>query len=33
MNKTKENALLFMDNRVVTSKYTVITFLPKNLID
>jgi len=33
VNKIKQNSLAFCNNQITTSKYTVITFLPKNLID
>ena len=33
VNKTSKNTRLFIDNHIHTSKYTIITFLPKNLID
>jgi hypothetical protein len=33
INKTSKNTRLFCDNNIRTSKYTIITFLPKNLID
>jgi hypothetical protein len=33
LNKTTINSRLYCGNQIRTSKYTVITFLPKNLID
>ena len=33
VNKKKDNTKLFVGNQITTSKYTVVTFLPKNLID
>ena len=33
VNKKKDNAKLFVGNQITTSKYTVVSFLPKNLID
>jgi Phospholipid-translocating ATPase N-terminal len=33
INKIKQNSLAFCNNQITTSKYTVLTFLPKNLID
>jgi hypothetical protein len=33
VNEIEQNGKLFQLNKIVTSKYTVINFLPKNLID
>lgn len=33
VNEIEQNGKLFQLNKIVTSKYTVFNFLPKNLID
>jgi phospholipid-translocating ATPase len=33
VNDSDTNTKLFVGNQIVTSKYTVINFLPKNLVD